>query len=147
MNFIAKICACALLFVALANAQAQELPTVELEIKTRSGTHTFTAEVASTNETRAKGLMFREKMAPDRGMLFTYNTPRNITMWMKNTPLSLDMIFIRSNGEVATIAPNTVPFSLDYISSGEDVSYVLEVIAGTAERIGLEPGDQVSIKR
>ncbi|MGI9373225.1 MAG: DUF192 domain-containing protein [Hyphomicrobiales bacterium] len=130
-----------------ASALAQDMPQVQIELKTSTGTHMFTTEVASTNETRAKGLMFREKMAPDHGMLFTYNTPRSITMWMKNTPLSLDMIFIRASGQVATIAPNTVPFSLDYITSGEDVSYVLEVIAGTAERIGLEPGDQVSIKR
>ena len=135
-----------MLAAGISQAVAQDLPIAELTAETANGTHTFTVEVAGDDATRAMGLMHRTELAPDHGMLFRFSPPRHITMWMKNTPLSLDMVFIGQDGKVHRIAANTVPQSLEYIRSGGEVSDVLEVIAGTAERIGLKPGDQITLK-
>ena len=114
-----------------------------LELVTASGTHRFTVEIADTNETRARGLMFRRSLAADRGMLFLYDGPQPVTMWMRNTYISLDMIFITAAGTVHHIARDTEPFSEEIIASNGPVSAVLEVVAGTAQRLGLKPGDRV----
>jgi uncharacterized membrane protein (UPF0127 family) len=92
---------------------------------------------------RARGLMFRRSLAPDRGMLFDFARVEPVSMWMKNTYVSLDMIFIRPNGTVARVAENTEPLSTRTVSSGEPVLAVLEVVAGTAKRLGIKPGDRV----
>ena len=146
MKFVLKIMVVLIALCAPLGAIAQDLPYKNLEIVTSSGPHSFEVEIADSDATRRKGLMHRAKMAPDAGMLFIYNKPRQITMWMKNTPLSLDMIFILPDGKVAGIAANTVPYSLDYIYSGLEVIGVLEVIAGTAKRIALKPGDKIAWK-
>ena len=87
--------------------------------------------------------MFRETMAADRGMLFDFGKVANISMWMKNTILPLDMVFINPDGTVHRIEHNTKPFSLEVISSQGEVSHVLELNAGTTVQIGLKPGDRI----
>ncbi len=87
--------------------------------------------------------MFRKTMLPTHGMLFQFEGSSPVMMWMQNTPLSLDMLFIKEDGKVAKIASGTEPFSKTIISSGERVSHVLELNAGIARQIGIKPGDQI----
>jgi len=115
----------------------------KLEITTSRGTHALAVEVMRTEEERERGLMFRESLAEDRGMLFDFKTERVVMMWMKNTYLPLDMIFMSRAGKVVAIAKNAAPLSEKIISSGVPASAVLEVNAGTAQRIGLRIGDFV----
>jgi uncharacterized membrane protein (UPF0127 family) len=126
---------------ARSSGQAQGLEA--LTVVSASGRHPFLVEVARTDADRAQGLMYRRHLAPDRGMLFDFERVEPISMWMQNTYISLDMIFIRPDGTVARIAQNTEPLSTRVISSGEPVLAVLEVVAGTASRLGLKPGDRV----
>jgi uncharacterized membrane protein (UPF0127 family) len=114
-----------------------------LEIVTKSGVRSFSVEMADTDAERARGLMFRTELPEGRGMLFDFKQDQPIGMWMKNTPLSLDMIFIRSDGTIVRIAENTVPQSTQTILSGTPVKAVLEVIGGSAKRLGIAPGDRV----
>ena len=110
---------------------------------TATGSHEFQAEIAGTPEQRQLGLMYRQSLPKNHAMLFDYHAVGSISMWMKNTYIPLDMIFITANGRVSSIAANTVPFSEKVISSNGAVRAVLEVNAGTAARIGLQPGDKV----
>jgi len=110
---------------------------------TAAGSHEFQTEIAGTPEQRQLGLMYRQSLPKNHAMLFDYHAVGPISMWMKNTYIPLDMIFITSNGRVSSIAANTVPFSEKVISSNGAVRAVLEVNAGTAARIGLQPGDKV----
>lgn len=110
---------------------------------TEHGSHAFTVELAETAEDRARGLMHRRELDPAAGMLFDFKTEQPVHFWMKNTYVPLDMIFIRADGTVAAIAEDTVPHSTTVVPSLEPVRFVLEVVAGTARRIGLRPGDRV----
>ncbi len=114
-----------------------------LEIVTASGTHEFSVEVMRSGPQRERGLMFRRFLPQDRGMLFDFATERPLTMWMKNTYLPLDMIFIGHAGKVVGIAENTEPLSKKIIPSTAPAYGVLEVNGGTAARIGLRIGDSV----
>lgn len=114
---------------------------------TASGRHRFTIDVADTPATRARGLMERTGIAPDYGMLFDFGADQPVSFWMKNTPTPLDMIFIRADGTVAGIAADTTPYSLETIDSPAPVRFVLEVVAGTARRIGLVPGNRMEQAR
>jgi len=116
----------------------------ELFINTAQGRFRFTAEIADDAVERSVGLMHREKMPPTHGMLFVFGETDWVSMWMKNTPLSLDMIFIDKDGKVVTVAERTTPFSTDIISSGEPVDYVLELNGGVSRLIGLKAGDRIS---
>jgi uncharacterized membrane protein (UPF0127 family) len=110
-------------------------------IETADGEHSFTIEIADTPDERARGLMFRETMAADAGMLFDYGSDQEgVAFWMRNTPLPLDMIFIRADGTITQIAANTTPYSLEPIPSTEPVRFVLEVNAGVAAKLGIVPG-------
>jgi len=115
-----------------------------LEIASNTGVHAFTVEIAVTDEQRARGLMFRRELPEGRGMLFDFYREQPITMWMQNTYISLDMIFIRGDGRILSIAENTEPLSTRVIGSGGPARAVLEVIAGTAKKLGIRPGDRVS---
>lgn len=126
---------------ATGQGQAQELQP--LEIATRTGVHTFMVELADTDETRAKGLMFRRELPDGYGMLFDFKREQPIAMWMENTYISLDMLFIRADGRILRIAENTEPLSRRTIPSGGPVLAVLEVIGGTARKLGIQPGDRV----
>lgn len=119
--------------------------TGRLTIVTRAGvTHPFTVEVANTPETRSRGLMFRRELPDGRGMLFDFGARETeVTMWMKNTYIPLDMIFIRANGLINHIAESTTPLSEATISSNGPVKGVLEVIGGTARRLGIAAGDRI----
>lgn len=115
-----------------------------LTIDTEAGPVTIQVEFAATPQQRAQGLMFRQSMEPDTGMLFDFGTPTEVSMWMKNTYISLDMIFIRADGVIRRIERSTEPHSLATISSNGDVTGVLEVPAGTSRRLGIRPGDRVT---
>jgi uncharacterized protein len=114
-----------------------------LEIATKSGVRTFNVEVAVSEDEREKGLMFRTDVPDGYGMLFDFKHDQMVSMWMKNTLVSLDMIFIRRDGTIAHIAENTEIKSERIISSGEPVRAVLEVVGGTAKKYGIAPGDKV----
>jgi uncharacterized protein len=115
-----------------------------LAIVTRDGTrHRFSVEVARTDATRAQGLMYRRSLPADQGMLFDFERVQPVGMWMRNTYVSLDMLFIRPDGTVARIAQNTEPLSTRTIDSGEPVLAVLELLAGTTARLGIRTGDRV----
>jgi len=116
---------------------------VFLAIETRTGVQRFVVEIADEQEEREVGLMFREDLPQDQGMLFDFGTDRMVSMWMRNTPLSLDMVFINRAGTVVRVAQNTTPFSANIISSGEPVRYVLELNAGVASGNGIRSGDKV----
>jgi uncharacterized protein len=120
---------------------AQDLQTVE--IATKNGVHVFAVELANTDETRARGLMHRKELPEGRGMLFDFRRDQEVSMWMQNTFIPLDMIFIRADGRIHRIAENTEPHSTRLISSGGPVRGVLEVIAGTVRKFGIAPGDRV----
>ena len=104
------------------------------------GKFDFNVEIAATDAQRTTGLMYRQSMARDAGMLFDFKISRPVMMWMKNTYLPLDMVFIDKSGRIVRIAKDTTPHSLDVISSGGPVRYVLELNAGTSERVGLQAG-------
>jgi len=114
-----------------------------LTIVTQSGRHAFQVEVARNDADRAQGLMYRRSMPADRGMLFDFGRVEPVAMWMKNTYLSLDMLFIRPDGTIARVAENAEPLSTRTIPSGEPVQAVLELNGGTAARLGIKAGDRV----
>jgi uncharacterized protein len=133
-------------FSPRAHAQAAPAPaqTEPLTVRTASGEHRFQVEVARTDEQRARGLMFRRYMPPDRGMLFDFKVEQPVMMWMRNTYIPLDMIFISRDGRVINVAENTEPMSERTIASAAPAFAVLEVNAGVSRKIGLKPGDQIS---
>jgi len=101
---------------------------------------TFSVEIAKDVASRSRGLMHRTVMGADEGMLFVYPSAAETAFWMKNTPLPLDIIFLNQRGVICSIAPNTVPFSLDLIPSGCAAQTVLELNAGRAAAEGLQVG-------
>jgi hypothetical protein len=136
------------LVLAAAPARAQtpglKFETTALAIETAAGQrHRFTVELADSDEKRALGLMFRDRMAPDAGMLFDFKSDQPVAMWMRNTRLPLDMLFIARDGRVVNIRERAVPFSEESIYSDGPVRAVLELNGGTASRLGLRPGDRV----
>ena len=137
---IALIAACA----ALAGPLARAASFSTLEVATKNGVHIFSVEMATTEDEKSKGLMYRRELADGKGMLFDFSPEQQISMWMKNTYISLDMIFIRADGRILRIAENTEPESTKIISSGGLARGVLEVPAGTAQKYGIAPGDRVS---
>tara|TARA_R100001244_G_scaffold86820_1_gene66253 strand:- start:25767 stop:26309 length:543 start_codon:yes stop_codon:yes gene_type:complete len=122
------------------------LEQVPLSIRTSDATHVFVVEVAATGAQQAQGLMFRTRLAPDKGMIFPFPVDRVASFWMKNTVISLDIIFIRRDGTIESIAANTTPYSLAPVRSNEPVATVLEIAAGRAAELGIEPGDTVTWK-
>ena len=128
---------------AIAAAPASAATFQPLEIVTKNGVQVFSVEMATTAEEKATGLMYRKELADGKGMLFDFNPEQEISMWMKNTYVSLDMIFIRADGRILRIAENTEPLSTKIISSGGPARAVLEVVAGTAQKYGIRPGDRV----
>jgi uncharacterized protein len=127
-------------FAGAVYAQALE----SLSIATQGGQkQSFRVEVARNDADRAQGLMYRRSMPADQGMLFDFGRVEPVSMWMQNTYLSLDMLFIRPDGTIARIATNTEPLSTRTIPSGEPVLAVLELNAGTTSKLGIKPGDRV----
>jgi hypothetical protein len=129
---------------AAVAALAGSFTSEPLTITTATGTnHTFSVEIAATPDERAEGLMNRRDMASDHGMLFDFGMTRRVAMWMKNTYLPLDMLFILEDGTVSRIEAGTVPESETIIDSGGPVRFVLEVNGGVAASLGIRPGDRV----
>ncbi len=136
------ILACALMLVSAATFAAN-LPRDVLLVETGSSQYRFEVEVADDPAERAEGLMYRQSLADNAGMLFLYPQPQPVEFWMKNTPLSLDIVFVRADGTIARIAANTTPMSEDRIPSGEPVLAVLEVKAGIMQQLGIVVGDRL----
>jgi uncharacterized protein len=136
----------ALFLFALASAMAlsASFETEDITIRTGAGKeHRFTVELAIAADQRQQGLMNRDEMAVDRGMLFDFGDTRRVYMWMKNTYLPLDMLFIDQSGKVTLIQADTLPLSENIIDSREPVRFVLELNAGTAAKLGIAAGDVV----
>jgi len=140
---IALLIGAGLLLTQVAGIAGAAAPTVPLSIRTATGTHDFKVELAVTPDQQRLGLMYRRSLAPDAGMLFLYENGSNVTMWMANTYIPLDMIFIGSTGRITHIAERTVPQSTELIGSNGPCRAVLEVNGGTASRLGIRVGDQV----
>jgi len=129
--------------VLFAGASGLAGSTGTLVLKTETGDHSFNIEVATTDQERALGLMFRRSLPENAGMLFLYDRPQPAAMWMKNTLIPLDMVFISAEGRVHRIEANAEPFSLTVIPSEGPIVAVLELNGGEAAKIGLKPGDKV----
>lgn len=114
-----------------------------LTITSNGREHRFTVEVAGTAEEQAMGLMYRNRLAPDRGMIFPFDPPREASFWMRNTLIPLDMIFVRADGTIANIEANTVPYSEEPMRSAGPVAAVLEIAGGRSAELGIKPGDRV----
>ena len=142
MSRAARSAFVAILLGWTGTAASSDLNT--LEIVSKSGVHVFSVEIADTDEQRARGLMFRKELPEGTGMLFDFKVEQEVGFWMQNTYVPLDMIFIRRDGRILRIAENTEPLSTRSIPSGGRVLAVLEVIAGTARKLGIAPGDVVA---
>lgn len=140
MRFILSIAIAAAFLVQAAFAELEVTP---LSVKSSGETYEFTVEIADTPEAIQQGLMFRASLSPDAGMLFDFGGTRPASMWMKNTLIPLDMLFILEDGRVVAIARNAQPGSLRSISPGVPVRAVLELAGGRAAQLGIEPGDIV----
>lgn len=128
-----------------SGAKAEELRREALAIETKSGKrHEFIVEIADTPATRGTGLMFREAMADDAGMLFDFHGENEVAFWMKNTLISLDMLFAKEDGTIVRIEKDATPLSAKVIPSGEPVRFVLELVAGTSARLGISRGDRLT---
>jgi uncharacterized membrane protein (UPF0127 family) len=124
-------------------APLQSFETSRLTIVSALGRHRFTVELAETPAQMQQGLMFRPSLAPDAGMLFDFKGPTVATMWMRNTLIPLDMLFVDANGTIVNIQARAVPESDAVISAAAPVRAVLELNGGTAARLGIAPGDRV----
>jgi uncharacterized membrane protein (UPF0127 family) len=132
----------AVLVAAAAPARAAGQDTID--IVTRTGVHAFSVELATNTAEREVGLMFRKELPEGHGMLFDFQTEQQVQFWMHNTYIPLDMIFIAADGRIVHVAENAKPMSDDLIPSVHPVRAVLEVIAGTARKFSIAPGDRVT---
>jgi uncharacterized membrane protein (UPF0127 family) len=125
---------------APASVSFEESP---LTVDAANGQFEFLVEMAVSPAQRSQGLMFRESLAEDRGMLFDFGKPQRAMMWMRNTYVPLDMLFIDEDGQITQIAGNTQPLSDAVIASREPVRAVLELRGGVSAKLGIKPGDRV----
>lgn len=126
-----------------AREPLEAFPQAEVAIESGGHRHAFRVWVADTPERRSQGLMFVKSLDAGRGMLFLFEMPQFAAFWMKDTPVSLDMLFIAPDGRITNIGERTQPFSTLPVESDRPVVAVLEVVAGTAARLGIRPGDRV----
>ena len=152
MSIVSRIAAAAIVLVVAglyvanrADGQSRRaLPTAPLTIETAAGKRQFDVEVARSPGQHAQGLMFRRRLAADAGMLFVYRRVEPVAMWMQNTFIPLDMLFIGADRRIGHIVERTVPLSTETIESVKPASSVLELNAGTVSRLGIKPGDVVA---
>jgi uncharacterized protein len=130
-------------FASLGVPTSTPAAEATLEIVSKTGVHAFAVELATNDAERSRGLMFRKELPEGRGMLFDFEREQPVSFWMHNTYIPLDMIFIRGDGRILRIAENAEPLSDRLIPSGGPVRAVLEVIGGTARKLGIAPGDRV----
>jgi uncharacterized membrane protein (UPF0127 family) len=147
--FYARRCAavfilalCAVLGASAAPARAAGQDTID--IVTKTGVHAFSVELATTPAEQERGLMYRKELPEGHGMLFDFQTAQQVSFWMRNTYIPLDMIFIAADGRIMHIAENAKPMSDDLIPSVRPIRAVLEVIAGTVRKFGIASGDRVT---
>jgi len=137
-----------LVLLVAVPALAQQMPpafkTGAITIATAGGPQHFTVERATNDEQREYGLMYRRKLAADAGMVFVYPDERDVAMWMKNTFIPLDMLFVKADGTILSIRERAVPLSEETIPSKGPVSVVIELNGGTVSRLGIKPGDKVT---
>jgi uncharacterized membrane protein (UPF0127 family) len=131
------------ILLALSLAALTPIDTSEVVVSTDSGEHAFRVELADDAQERARGLMYRRSMPPGEGMLFDFGEDTSVSFWMANTYIPLDMIFIRADGTIKSIAERTTPLSRRSIAE-TGIRYVLEINGGLADELGIEPGDAVS---
>ena len=130
--------------IGIGEAQASEsFRLSSLDIRSGDRVHSFTIEIAETTSQRSQGLQYRKVMASDHGMLFDFKKSVPVTMWMKNTSISLDILFISKQGIIVNIARNTKPYSLGYINAAGRVKGALELLAGTTNRLNIKAGDTI----
>ncbi len=137
-----RMFSCLLGYVVIASAIVAQEASV-LSVESGDSTHAFMVETVSTPEDIERGLMERETLATDAGMLFDFGEVQPRSMWMKNTLIALDILFLDAQGQVIAIARNAVPQSERLIQSGAPVRAVLEINGGQAKTLGIQPGDQV----
>jgi uncharacterized protein len=143
MSFKGLLASLALLGALAASAVAEAVRE-ELVVTSVNGEHRFAVEIADDAQERARGLMFRRSMPEREGMLFDFGAEQPASFWMENTYIPLDMLFIKENGTVESIAERTTPLSRAGVASKGPVRYVLEINGGLSERLGIKPGDKVS---
>jgi uncharacterized membrane protein (UPF0127 family) len=143
MRNLTLVASVVLAWLALVPAACAADPH-SLEIVSKTGVHSFTVEIADTEAAREKGLMFRKSLPEGTGMLFDFKQEQPVAFWMRNTYVPLDMLFIKADGRILRIAENATPLSEKTIPSGGPVLAVLEVVAGTARKLGIAPGDRVA---
>ena len=138
---------------ALATAMLISLPLAacsdetRLVVQSENGEHAFTVEVVDTPETRAQGLMYRQELADDAGMLFDFREERPVSFWMRNTYIPLDMLFIEADGTILNIHVNARPHDTTSIPSDGPVQFVLEIPGGRSDELGIAAGDTVEHPR
>jgi len=135
--------AVALAGCGLGSLFTKHLPTTTISFDTPRGPARFIVEVASDDASQQQGLMYRKEMDENAGMLFDLHEPKRVSFWMKNTYLSLDIIFVREDGTISTIEPNAIPLSTDSILSMEPIRAVIELNGGRAHQLGIRPGAHV----
>jgi hypothetical protein len=133
----------AVLLVSPATAAPPRLATETIVIDTAKGPRSFKVEVAADDVSRERGLMHRTHLAPGAGMLFDFQKNVMTAFWMKDTPLPLDILFVRADGTISTIAANAVPLSTAEIISAEPIRAALEINGGMSRKLGIAPGDHV----
>ena len=138
------IAAAALFCLAIVARPLAAADLNTLEIVTKNGVHVFAIEFVANDADRQKGLMFRKELPEGNGMLFDFERDQEVAMWMRNTLIPLDMLFINGDGRIRRIAENTEPLSERTIPSGGPVRGVLEVIGGTAKKLGIAAGDRIA---
>lgn len=143
MIFVRLIVGLALVFGFMGLSAAAIADESIVTILSGDEQHEFTVEIADNDATRARGLMFRRELAPNAGMLFDYMTERHAAFWMRNTLIPLDMIFIRANGEIVKVHANAIPHDETSIRSDAEVRFILEIVGGRAEELGIRAGDKV----
>ena len=136
----------ALLYILAIHARAESKLGDVLVLRGDGATVRLSVEFAMDSTSHARGLMGRTELAPRQGMLFDFGQPSPVTMWMKETFLSLDMIFADRHGVIVSIARHTTPESLDLIRGGDAVRYVLEINAGEAQSLGIATGDRFLVR-
>ena len=144
MTLRRHILAFALVLVAFPAWALESFTTSELTIVTAAGPQKFKVELALSNPQMEQGLMFRHSLAADAGMLFDFKSPIPVTMWMKNTLIPLDMVFLDASLRVVDVHERAVPLSLDPIAAKVPARYVIELNGGTAARLGIKSGDRVT---
>ncbi|WP_374652489.1 DUF192 domain-containing protein [Dongia sp.] len=139
-RLLQTVALCCLLCLGAAASAQEKVPIL---IHTGGSIYKFAAEIADTAEERAQGLMFREHLAPNEGMLFLYPAAKPVSFWMKNTPLHLDMLFIDADGRIINVAAMAKPFDTSPVSSEGPAIAVLEILGGSAGQLGISAGDRV----